>query len=53
MSKAIISYYDWELSFKSKSESEKYLKKDNLNSLGMPDNNFKEFMKKWKKNNLY
>jgi len=51
MSKAV-SYYDWELSFKNKSKSYKNLKKDSLNSLGMYDNNFKDFIKKWKNKNL-
>ena len=51
MSKAV-SYYDWELSFKNKSESDKDVKKDNFNSLGMFDYNFKDFMKKWKEKNL-
>jgi hypothetical protein len=51
MSKAV-SYYDWELSFKNKSESDNTLEKDNFNSLGMPDSNFKNFMKKWKEKNF-
>ena len=51
MSKAV-SYYDWELSFKNKSESDEYIKKENFNSLGMPDKSFKDFMKKWKVKNL-
>lgn len=51
MSKAV-SFYDWELSFKMKSESEKKMKKENFNSLGISDNNFKDFMKKWKDKNL-
>ena len=53
MSKAVVSYYDWELSFKNKSKFDNSLKKDNFNSLGMSDNSFKDFMKKWKKNNLH
>ncbi|MFX1502381.1 MAG: hypothetical protein ACFFDH_15580 [Promethearchaeota archaeon] len=51
MSKAV-SYYDWELSFKDKSDSNKDIKKDNFNSLGMSDNNFKDFIKEWKGKNL-
>ena len=51
MSKAV-SYYDWELSFKDKSDSNKDIKKDNFNSLGMSDNNFKDFIKEWKEKNL-
>ncbi len=51
MSKAV-SYYDWELSFKSKSDLDQIIQKDVINSLGMSDNNFKDFIKKWKKKNL-
>jgi hypothetical protein len=50
MSKAV-SYYDWELSFKSKTEADQD-HKEKINSLGLSDNNFKSFMKKWKKINL-
>ncbi|MFX0105368.1 MAG: hypothetical protein ACFE75_07750 [Candidatus Hodarchaeota archaeon] len=52
MSKAIQSYYDWELSFKNKSKSDKNLKKDDFNSLGISDYSFKDFMKKWKEKNF-
>jgi hypothetical protein len=51
MSKAV-SFYDWSLSLKNKSENDQILQKDDINSLGMSDNNFKDFMKKWKENNL-
>jgi len=51
MSKAI-SYYDWELSFKKKSEEELNLKENDINSLGISDHNFKDFIKKWKKVNI-
>lgn len=53
MSKAA-SYYDWELSFKknSKTSWNSVDDADSFNSLGIPDNNFKEFMKKWKEKNL-
>ncbi len=51
MSKAI-SYYDWELSFKKKSEEEKNLKEKDINSLGISDYNFKDFIKKWKETNI-
>ena len=51
MSKAI-SFYDWSLSLKQKSENDQTLQKDNINSLGMSDNNFKDFMKKWKEKNF-
>ncbi len=51
MSKAV-SYYDWELSFKNKNESIKDIKNDNFNAIGMSDNNFKDYIKKWKEKNL-
>ncbi|MFX1380605.1 MAG: hypothetical protein ACFFA4_16100 [Promethearchaeota archaeon] len=51
MSKAV-SYYDWELSFKNKTEKDYDIKKEDLNSLGMTENNFKDFLKKWKEKNL-
>jgi len=51
MSKAI-SYYDWQQSFRDKPKSYKELNKDNTNSLGISENNFKEFIKKWKEHNL-
>ena len=54
------SYFEWELSFRKKgaqprsSYSEKtnsYLHKE-VNSLGIPENKFKEFMENWKTKNL-
>jgi len=51
MSKAV-SFYDWELSFKCKNDSTKNLKNDRFNAIGMSDRNFKDFMNKWKKENL-
>ena len=51
MSKAV-SYYDWELSFKNKSEKNQTTKSESVNSLGIPEYNFKDFMKKWKEKNL-
>jgi len=54
MSKAVVSYYDWKLSFQRKIDT----KEDELNvnkpvnTLGIPDINFKDFMKKWKEKNL-
>jgi hypothetical protein len=50
MSKAV-SYYDWELSFKEKSEKNQVLKRNNTNSLGISDSYFKDFMQKWKEKN--
>jgi len=59
MSKAI-SYYDWELNFRknaflnpnSKNKTKKRINQENINSLGLSDNAFKDFMKKWKKKNF-
>jgi len=56
MSKAV-SYYDWELQFRRKTRSSvtetKRITKENIvNSLGISDNNYKDFMKKWKEKNL-
>jgi len=55
MSKAISnydSYFDWELSLKNRSESDKNNMKESVNSLGMSENYFNYFIKKWKENNL-
>ena len=53
MSKAV-SYYDWKLSFNKKSEINEVDLNDNepVNTLGISDNSFKDFMKKWKEKNL-
>ena len=51
MSKAV-SYYDWQQSFRDKTMSDKILNQDNTNSLGISENNFKDFIKKWEKKNL-
>ena len=58
MSKAI-SYYDWELNFRkkaivkpiSRNKTDKN-SKEMVNSLGLSDNTFKDFMKKWKEKNF-
>jgi hypothetical protein len=50
MSKAI-SYYDWRLSFKRKViPYEKDI--SNCNTLGIDEDNFKEFLSNWKEKNL-
>lgn len=50
------SFLDWELSFrgiKPNVINEKYTyKKESVNSLGISDSKFKDFMKAWKKKNL-
>ena len=52
MSKAV-SYYDWSLGFKN-SEKTISSKSPNrsLNSIGIADDDFKDFLNKWKKENL-
>jgi len=56
MSKAI-SYYDWELNFRKKAVLQPYsrgktINQENINSLGLSDYAFKDFMKKWKEKNI-
>ena len=55
MSKVAVSYFDWEQTFKGKSliSNKLYIAKSkNINSLGIKDNEFKDFLKKWKENNI-
>lgn len=54
MSKAVVSYYDWKLSFNKKIDTYKDDLSDNdsINTLGIQENNFKNFMKKWKEKNF-
>jgi hypothetical protein len=52
MSKAL-SYYDWNQSFKNRSDLDKEsYKKEKINSLGISEGYFKDFMKKWKNKNF-
>ncbi len=51
MSKAI-SYYDWQQSFRDKPKLDKEQSKVNSNSIGISENNFINFIKKWKELNL-
>ena len=53
MSKAV-SYYDWKLSFQryiDTQEDELNVIKP-VNTLGISENNFKDFIKNWKEKNL-
>ena len=50
MSKAI-SYYDWSMGNNSKGSSLKSPKRQ-LNSIGLADDEFKDYLSKWKKENL-
>lgn len=54
MSKAVVSYYDWKLSFNKKIDSYEDDLNNNepVNRLGISDNSFKDFMKKWKDKNF-
>jgi len=51
MSKAV-SYYDWELSFKSTQQSDLNKNKKEENLIGISDLKFKDFLKEWKEKNL-
>ena len=50
------SFFDWSLGFRSNSTDNtlkfKIAKKPNLNSIGMTDDTFKQYIKKWKDRNL-
>jgi len=56
MSSKVVSYFDWSLGFRSNSpvNSPKFksMKKSSLNSIGISDDEFKNHLSKWKKNNL-
>jgi len=56
MSSKVVSYFDWSLGFKSNSTEStlklKSTKKSNLNSIGMTDDTFKQYIKNWKNRNL-
>ena len=51
MSKAV-SYYDWELSFRSKNKPKLNETKDEINLLGISEYKFKNFLKNWKEKNM-
>jgi len=48
------SYYDWQQEFKKPSKSKKNysLKKKKKNLIGISEGFFRDYMDKWKKNNL-
>ena len=48
------SYFDWELDFRKKGFSKKPMKieLENINSLGIPESEYKNFLKEWKRKNL-
>jgi hypothetical protein len=51
MSKAL-SYYDWKQSFKNNTVFEEQSDKEKINSLGVSDTYFKDFLQKWKDKNF-
>ena len=54
MSEAEVSYYDWELSFKKNDKKETNLNNNEkqITSLGITEEEFKNHLRKWKKENL-
>jgi len=48
------SYFDWELTFRQAHHSNKKMKRelDTINSIGIPTNKYKKFLKEWKEKNL-
>ena len=48
------SYFDWELAFRNGHRSSKEVKMDldPINSIGIPINKYKKFLKEWKEKNL-
>jgi hypothetical protein len=49
-----VSYYDWEQNFKKKSEKRKNEPKEPriINSIGLPHDFFKNYLKLWKSENV-
>ena len=55
MSSKVVSYYDWSLGFKKNLSEKKDGNRsisNHVNSIGLSEDNFKEFLKNWKENNL-
>ncbi|TXT62784.1 MAG: hypothetical protein BAJALOKI3v1_500012 [Promethearchaeota archaeon] len=53
MSNAEVSYLDWELSFKNHEPKKKIQKKkEDLTSLGIPKEEFRDYVRKWENRNL-
>jgi len=56
MSSKAVSYYDWSMGFKKNSvnhiSNEAKSSAKNKNSIGIPDNEFKSIIKKWREENL-
>ncbi len=45
------SFYDWENSFNIRSESENGIETQSTSSIGISENKFKNFLKKWREQN--
>ena len=56
MSSKVVSYYDWSLGFKGNTTDNnsniKLIKKNKLNSIGIANDDFKNYLRKWKNRNL-
>ena len=46
-----LSYYDWELTFKRKDKNQ-LPNEEKVNTLGISNDKFKDFIKVWKEKNL-
>ena len=48
------SYFDWELSFRKNQPSKERVKpnREKINSIGIPINDYKKFLREWKEKNL-
>jgi hypothetical protein len=46
------SFYDWEQELEGKGEIKKNKEKDKKNRLGIPQDEFERFCKRWRKKNL-
>lgn len=53
MSSKAVSYYDWTLNFKKNGTNHNsFSRMNNRNAIGMKDDDFKAYIKKWKEENL-
>lgn len=56
MSSKVVSYYDWSLGFKGNNTNRTskitLVKKNRLNSIGIANDDFKNYLRKWKNRNL-
>jgi len=56
MSSKVVSYYDWSLGFKGNNTDSTskitLTKKNRLNSIGIADDDFENYLRKWKNRNL-